>query len=97
MRKINQNSINAFMNAQEYREGNTKVSSSNWNTYLYLHDNIIAIKDKETDQIKITTAGWNTNTTKSRLNAISNVNITTKKGVMFLNGVEWDGSLIDIL
>lgn len=96
MRKISQESVNAFLNNQSYRSGNTKVSPSNGKNYLYLHDNIIAIKDKETDEIQITNAGWESNTTKERLNTIPNVNIRQIKGVWYLNGNKWDGKLIDI-
>jgi len=98
MRKINQNSINAFMNAQSYKDSNTTVEVLPNVTILKLHGNSIAYRYNDpANTLSITTAGWNTNTTKSRLNAIPNVNIVTKKGVMFLNGVEWDGSLIDVV
>lgn len=96
MRTITQNSVNAFLNNQSYREGNTKICPSNGKNYLYLHDNIIAIKDKETDKISICNAGWFSNTTKERLNAIPNVSIKQVKGVWYLNGKEWDGNLIDV-
>lgn len=95
MRKITQNSVYAFLNNQSFRENNTKVSPSNGKNYLYLHDNIIAIKDKQTE-ISITNAGWFSNTTKERLNALPNVSIKQVKGVWFLNGKEWDGNLIEI-
>jgi len=96
MRTITKESVNAFMNDESFRSGNTKVSPSNGKNYLYLHDNIIAIKDKETDKISITNAGWFSNTTKERLNAIPNVRIQQVKGVWMLNGNVWDGNLIDI-
>ncbi len=97
MRKITQNSVNAFLNDQSYREGNTKVSPSNGKNYLYLHNNIIAVKDKETEKISITNAGWQTNTTKERLNGLPNVSIKQIKGQWYLNGQLWNGDLITIL
>jgi len=96
MRKVTQNTVNAFLNNQSYAEGNTSVSPSNGANYLYLHGHIIAIKDKSTGSLKITSAGWKTNTTKERLNALPNVKIQQKKGKWYLNGDEWDGNLIEI-
>lgn len=96
MRAITNNAINAFINNQSFSEGNTVVSPSNGNNYLYLFGHIIAIKNKDTGDIKITNAGYFTATTKERLNALPNVNISQRKGVWYLNGKEWDGKLIEI-
>jgi len=96
MRQITQESVSAFLNNQSFRSGNMKVSPSNNKNYLYLHDNIIAIKDINTGAISITNAGWQSNTTKERLNALPNVSIYQKKGVWYLNGKVWDGKLIDV-
>lgn len=96
MRKITQNSVNAFLAGQRYSEGNTVVSPSNNQIYLYLHGNIIAVKEKSTGKIKISNCGWFTNTTKERLNALPNVSIKQVKGKWYLNGQEWDGKLIEV-
>lgn len=97
MRKVTQNSVNAFILAQNYKEGNTTVEVLPNVTILKLHDNPIAYKYNNPEKtLSITTAGWDTSTTKSRLNALPNVNIVTKKGIMYLNDVVWDGKLIDI-
>lgn len=61
---------------------------------LFLHGNKIAWK--EPDGIVITTAGWNTKTTKDRLNALPNVSVKTIKGQLMLNDKEWDGSPIKV-
>lgn len=96
MRKVTQNTVNAFLNNQKYAEGNTTVSPSNNKNYMYLYGNIIAIRDKQTNKISITNCGWKTNVTKERLNALPNVSIQQKQGVWFLNGKEWDGNLIEV-
>ena len=96
MTAITKNAVNAFLNHQSYKEGNTKVSPSNNKNYLYLHNNIIAILDKSTNNLQITNCGWFSNTTKERLNALPNVSISQKKGVWYLNDKQWDGNLIDI-
>ena len=44
----------------------------------------------------MTICGWNTATTKERLNALPDVSIQQVRGEWFLNGREWDGKLIDV-
>ena len=100
MRKITDLAISAFMSATlnngNFNLKNTKISASNSKVYMYLHDNIIAIRDFETNKISICNCGWFSNTTKERLNALPNVNIYQKSGKWYLNGKEWNGILIDI-
>lgn len=97
MRKVTQNSVNAFINAQSFKEGNTKVEVLANVTILKLHDNPIAYLYNDPEKtLSITNAGWESNTTKERLNAIPNVSIKQSKGVWYLNGNVWDGKLIDI-
>lgn len=101
MRNITKNAVNAFMSARpnngNWRESNTKVSSANNDVYMYLHDNVIAIRNFHTGIISISNAGWFSNTTKERLNGLPNVSIQHKKGKWYLNGKEWDGKLIEII
>jgi|SRR6188768_1803311 len=97
MRKITQGCINAFLNAQPFKNSNTQVVVKENVTILVLHGHSIAYKYNDPEKtLSITNCGWFTNTTKERLNALPNVSIQQKKGVWFLNGVEWDGKLIDI-
>jgi len=98
MRKITEQAVNAFMNAQEFKSSNTRIEVLTNVTIMYLHENAIAYRYNDPEKtISITNAGWKTNTTKERLNDIPNVNIYQKKGVWYLNEKEWDGSVIDIL
>ena len=65
MRKITQQTVNAFF-------GNSKLSNSNMlviDGNVYLHGNLIAKKVNNTT-IAINFCGWATNTTADRLNAI---------------------------
>lgn len=97
MRKVTQNAVNSFLNAQKFREGNTTVEVLENVTILKLHNNPIAYKYNNPERtLSITNAGWQTNTTKERLNAIPNVSIKQVKGKWLLNSKEWDGKLIDI-
>lgn len=46
--------------------------------------------------MKITNAGWRSNTTKERLNGLPNVKINQSKGDSYLNGKEWNGEWVQI-
>ena len=97
MRSITAEAINAFNNHLPFKKGNTEVVVS-WNvTTLKLHGNSIAFKYYDVKQtLLITNCGWQTNTTKERLNAIDGVSIYQRLGKWFLNGKEWDGKIVSI-
>jgi len=98
MRKTTEKVLDAFMNGKNATVSNTMVGNIDLvNTGLYLFGNLIARRNKETGIISITNSGWATVTTKERLNALPGVSISSKKGVWYLNGKEWNGGWIDIL
>ena len=69
MRKIEQEMNYAIRNGIAWSKGNTCTTfTQEGNTLVYLHGNLIA--DISKDSITLYNAGWETNTTKSRLNAI---------------------------
>lgn len=93
-RKITIDAINAFMAGQKFNRDNTCVYTtfeSNgetvWN--LSLHGNRIAMRKGK--EISISNAGWQSNTTKERLNGIPGVRIHQKNYQWFLNNEAWDG------
>lgn len=92
MRKITQQAIEAFYKGVDFKKDNTEVVKGSLTTALYLHGNMIAIYYKDTQQLEITNAGWQSNTTKERLNGLKGVNIYQKQGKWYLNGKEWTGS-----
>lgn len=97
MRKVTKNTIACFMAGIATRESNTSVEVEPNVTILKLHGNAIAYRYNDPEKtLSITNAGWATNTTKERLNAIPGVSISQKKGVWYLNGKEWNGELIDV-
>ncbi len=97
MRKITQESVDAFMNAREFKKANMEVEVLPNVTILRLHGNAIAYRYNDPERtLSITNAGWQSNTTKERLNAIPDVSIQQQDWVWYLNGEEWDGRLIDI-
>lgn len=104
MRQITKESIEAFESLTPFNKSNTEVKIlgtengvSVW-AELYLFDNKIAEihKNKRKKVLKITNAGWKSNTTKERLNALEGVHIHQKQGVWYLNGDKWNGELTQI-
>jgi len=86
-----------FNSARGFYKGNTQIEVLPNVTVLKLFGNEIAYKYNDPQNtLSITTAGYKINTTKELLNGLSNVNISQSKGIWYLNGLEWDGKLIDI-
>ena len=97
MRTITEKAIEKFMNGEKFKSSNTNVEVLPNVTILKLFNNTIAYRYNDPERtLSITNCGWQSNTTKERLNAIPNVNIKQIKGNWFLNGKEWNGNLIDV-
>jgi len=97
MRGITAETIKAFNNATPFSKSNMVVEVLPNVTIMKLHGNPIAYQYNDPKRtLSITTAGWKTNVTKERLNAIDGVDIRQVKGVWYLNGTEWDGGMIDV-
>jgi len=97
MRKITEESVNAFMNAEKFSKQNMLVEVLPNVTILRLHGNAIAYRYNNPERtLSITNCGWKSNTTKERLNGLPNVNVHQHLGVWYLNDQEWDGKLIDV-
>ena len=89
MAKSIQPVIEAFLNGKNKKVSNTKSI----NNKLYLFENIIAKINLEAKKIAITTNGWNTATTRSRLNMLPGVNVRSKKGQLYIkinDDKEWE-------
>lgn len=96
MRKITQDAIRAFRNGNKFKRGNTEVRTFPHSPYrqLRLFGNVIAESDDGI--LRITDAGYNTVTTKERLNGFPTVNIVQKDFQWFLNGEAWNGEYIEV-
>ena len=90
VRKITEEAVRAFYNGDKLTKSNMFVTDR----MMYLHGNLIA--KIEEGMLKISTCGWNTPTTKERLNGLSGVAVHTKNYQLFLNGKPWDGELITV-
>lgn len=89
-RRITDQAVTAFYNGATLTRSNMFVTSKQ----MYLHGNMIAkIEDGD---LFITTCGWNTPTTKERLNGLSGVRVNTKAYQLYLNGSPWDGDWIKV-
>lgn len=84
MRKIDEQAKNAFMNRKRFKSSNTEVVVIDDLPHLYLHNNMIAKVDNNNDLL-INHCGWETRTTRSRLNSLPDVNIKIVKGDFMLN------------
>ena len=68
MRKIESQMNVAITNNQDWKSGNTKVTNVGGVSYVYLHGNKIA--EVGDSFIRLYDGGWQSSTTKSRLNAL---------------------------
>tara|TARA_B100000073_G_scaffold122271_1_gene99553 strand:- start:9229 stop:9543 length:315 start_codon:yes stop_codon:yes gene_type:complete len=85
MRKIERQMNNAITNGQNFSSSNTTVTFENDLSYVYLHGNHIATIGE--GFVKIFDGGWQSNTTKSRLNAILSEHAAPSDGVFQKNFV----------
>lgn len=90
MRDITQQIRDAFYAGRTLRIRNTITDG----TSIWLFGNKIV--ERRSDGIWITNAGWQSATTKERLNALSGVRIQQVNFEWYLNGTRWDGEWIRI-
>jgi hypothetical protein len=90
MRKITSEAVDKFLSRKPFRKSNMSVDEVNGVYRLKLHGNTIATID-QFNMLSISNAGWQSNTTKERLNGIPHVHIKQKNYQWYLNGVEWNG------
>ena len=89
--------IAAVKGDKNWSKDNTSVIIEDGVSKVYLHGNLIAEVDDES--IKLYDGGWQTTTTKSRLNALlSEFGYTcgTQREYIFQNQFEWFISMFDL-
>lgn len=90
-RKVTKQAIHAFLNGGRFTSKNTTVATNaDGVTELCLHGSPIA--RRVSDKILVTVAGWNTLTTRERLNGIPGVRVCNRRRQLYLNGKPWDGA-----
>lgn len=86
MRQVTREIVQSFLSGRPRTIGNSNTDGRT----LFLHGNAIA--RKETDGgLSICSGGWQSRTTKERLNGLPGVSISQKDWTWYLNGKEWDG------
>jgi len=95
MRQITEQAVKAFYNREDFKKDNTEIVNTNGQTAFRLFGNTIAILNPD-NKLLITDAGWQSKTTKERLNALDGVSITVKNFKWYLNKERWDGEWIEI-
>lgn len=68
MRNITKEAVTSFICGHQYFKSNTQVVREGDKVYMYLHGNCIA--KKYNGEVYLSTAGWESNTTKERLNGL---------------------------
>lgn len=87
MRKIEEAMCEAVKNRKNFERSNTRVQvrdGGNW-VKVFLHDNLIYTSCQESGKAQFTLAGWDTNTTRSRLRALG-VDVCHVNGVPVYKG-----------
>ena len=71
MRKVTEKAVQAFVAGRNFSQGNTRVSVvDGHDVALALHGNVIALLDTRTGIVQVNNKGYDTNTTKERLNGV---------------------------
>jgi hypothetical protein len=85
MRKIETQMCEAIQSNIDWKSGNTQVITIEGVSFIYLHGNQIASVDE--DSMTIYDGGWQSTTTKSRLNALCDYFCVAGEGVFQKNFV----------
>lgn len=88
MRKIESLMIQAVKNGRDWKSGNTSVDVTDHGIIVRLHGNKIAQVDTENQILWVTDAGWQTTTTKGRLNALL-AGVTNGRGRIYQKDFVW--------
>ncbi len=73
MRSVEIKMNEALRNGKNFKSRNTTVTWTDGVATVRLHDNIIAMVDTNTGEARLSNCGYHTSTTRSRLNALTNV------------------------
>ncbi len=72
MRQITEESLNAFIAGKPFKKSNMEVEVTGHLIRMKLFGNTISTYDQLNQELMVTDAGWQTRTTKERLNAVLN-------------------------
>lgn len=89
MRAVTEKICRAFQERRALKLSNSFTDGD----ALWLFGNMIAMY--RNGDLFICNGGWNSVTTKERLNGLNGVSIVQRRGSWFLNGTEWDGNWVN--
>lgn len=96
-RKTAMSAAEALKNRKKMTSHNTKiVIDDQGNAHMLLFGNRIAVYTFD-NRLFITTAGWDTVTTRGRLSEIGGFRLSRSRGSLRLNGVDWTGRWTEIV
>lgn len=87
MRKVTEQILHAFLNRKQKKIGNTFCDGDS----VYLYGNKIVTRNRVSGVVFIRNAGWNTPTTRERLNAFTSKRVQNKDYRLMLDGKPWSG------
>lgn len=90
MRKITREIVHAFEHGITTKIDNSRTDGRS----MWLFDNKIA--EWKADGLWVTNAGWQSNTTKERLNGLRGVRIQQVRGQWYLNDIAWNGEWVRV-
>ena len=84
MRVIERNMLSSIAKGKRFKSGNTQVAFIDKDNFeVRLHGNKIAVGNVSEKSVRISHAGWETNTTKSRLNALLATNSINQRNFVW--------------
>ena len=89
MRKIERQMLQAIVDDRNWSKDNTRVECSFDCADIYLHGHRIAHYRRSDSSLKVNNCGYETNTTKSRLNALIDFVADPTKNGIFQKNWEW--------
>ena len=102
MRVVSRKITKAWREGKRLTVGNTRTDGRN----IYLHGNCI-VRTTESGAVQITTAGWNTSTTRERLNGfleaagLRYTGVFNRRGDLYFgthdNRTPWDGEWMTVI
>ena len=92
MKQIEKAMLNAIRERKNWHNSNTSVKIAQFGNLpacvvVRLHGNVIYFRNLENNAVFFTLAGWNTNTTRSRLNALG-IGVYQRNFAPMYNGKE---------
>ena len=90
MRKIERQMLQAIVDDKDWSKDNTRVETEKgYRSTVYLHGHRIAVYYPKDQTLHINNCGYETNTTKSRLNVLINFVLDGTKNGIFQKNWNW--------